>query len=442
MVKKCPRGRAQRIKYQSPPPSVSKAEAAYWESRLFRNSFTYKGRSRQVKAWSIKIQLLGKRKTFSLKSPDRESAAVEACHIYQTLVTQGWEVAEARGGRREPLPATPATVPTAAPQFSEAHWKSNLIHRPYPELEPRGPERELSVRVGHASQSRYFPLGTSDDKQGVRKAREIHRLVVERGWEAAKEKYPFELTVAFRWLDDPLAWTYTTFHTWTSTEIIPMANQSVGVNQTRSVAIVEPDVGIRFALARCANRQPGFKIRSTFSNAAEITREIVRQHFDLVLVNHALPDQPGSTCLAQLRQLKPSTAGLRYSVFEDSDELFKSTPGGAAGYMLKRTSASRIFEPIADVSGPLSDELLATRIREYFQVLVHAMPTGPSLSEVAKLTPREHEILALLAKGEPTKRIAATLGISIWTVHGHIKSVFEKLQVHTRTEAVVKFLQK
>jgi DNA-binding CsgD family transcriptional regulator len=70
------------------------------------------------------------------------------------------------------------------------------------------------------------------------------------------------------------------------------------------------------------------------------------------------------------------------------------------------------------------------------------LPAGPSALELARLTPREHEILALLSKGALAKEIADALGISIWTVHGHIKSIFEKLGVHSRTEAVVKFLQK
>ena len=70
------------------------------------------------------------------------------------------------------------------------------------------------------------------------------------------------------------------------------------------------------------------------------------------------------------------------------------------------------------------------------------MPSGPSALDMAKLTPREHEILTLLAKGDLAKEIADSLGISIWTVHGHVKSIFEKFNVHTRTEAVVKFLQK
>ncbi len=97
---------------------------------------------------------------------------------------------------------------------------------------------------------------------------------------------------------------------------------------------------------------------------------------------------------------------------------------------------------IAGTAGPLSPELIAARVREYFQHLVATLPSGPSALDVARLTPREQEILALLAKGDLAKEIAESLGISIWTVHGHVKSIFEKLNVHTRTEAVVKFLQK
>ena len=112
------------------------------------------------------------------------------------------------------------------------------------------------------------------------------------------------------------------------------------------------------------------------------------------------------------------------------------------GYLLKRTSPLRILEPLADATGPLTRESIAARIREYFQNLLTAMPIGPSSPELSKLTAREHEILTLLSKGGVAKDIASTLGISLWTVHGHVKKIFEKLNVHTRTEAVVKFLQK
>jgi DNA-binding NarL/FixJ family response regulator len=160
------------------------------------------------------------------------------------------------------------------------------------------------------------------------------------------------------------------------------------------------------------------------------------------LQNYSPPNQPGAACLDELRRARPGLLGLLYSVFEDSDQLFKSTPGGAAGYLLKRTPWFRIFEPLAETKGSLTQEVVAASIRDYFQRLVTSMPSGTSALELARLTPREHEILARIAQGYLAKEIADALGISIWTVHGHVKSIFEKLNVHTRTEAVVKFMQK
>lgn len=77
-----------------------------------------------------------------------------------------------------------------------------------------------------------------------------------------------------------------------------------------------------------------------------------------------------------------------------------------------------------------------------FQHLSALLPSGPPFWEIAKLTPREHEVLAFLSKGDLVKEIADTLGISKWTVQSHVKSIFEKLKVHTRTEAVIKYLRK
>jgi len=266
--------------------------------------------------------------------------------------------------------------------------------------------------------------------------------VATQGWGIANQRFARELTLAFRWLEDPLAWTYTTLHTRTNANETLSSEDTNAKTAKRSIAVIEPDAGIRLALAACANSQDGFTCSAAYSSVTEALREIARRRIDLVITNYALPDQPGANCLEALQKVKPSIVGLLYSVFEDSDQLFKSTPGGAAGYLLKRTPTNRIFNPIAETTGPLTREVIALNIREYFQRLIAAMPSGPSALDMAKLTPRELEILALLAKGDLAKEIADSLGISIWTVHGHVKSIFEKLNVHTRTEAVVKFLQK
>jgi DNA-binding NarL/FixJ family response regulator len=122
--------------------------------------------------------------------------------------------------------------------------------------------------------------------------------------------------------------------------------------------------------------------------------------------------------------------------------LFKSTPGGATVYMLKRTAANRLFEPIASLTRITTHEEIAAQVWNYFHQLSATLPSAPPFWKLAKLTPREQEVLALLSKGDLVKEIAGTLGISNWTVQDHVKSIFEKLKVHTRTEAVIKYLQR
>ena len=124
--------------------------------------------------------------------------------------------------------------------------------------------------------------------------------------------------------------------------------------------------------------------------------------------------------------------------------MFKSTPGGATGYLLRRTLPRQILEPIAVTmrKGMLSQEQISLGVREYFHRLLDSLPAGDPYREMGRLTPREREILNLLSKGYVDKEIADSLHISIWTVHGHMKNIFEKLGVHTRTEAVVKYLHK
>jgi len=421
----------------------SKTEAAYWRGRLFKNTFTYKGRRLEVKGWSAKIQLFGRRKTFSLSSSDRTRAAEEACRIYQTILTHGWKSVVDRRTTGELVNSGKAGEPT--PSTSTAsdleNWTGRLIHRKHLDESPVSADRNFSARIVHARESWFFPLGTSDETKAAARAQRIHQTVVTRGWEFAHRRYPRELTLALRWLDDPVAWTYITIHTQPRQAPQSVCDRSASPSPL-SVVLVEPDAGIRRALVACINSQEGFRCHFAFPRAAEAIRESSVRQLDFALVNHTLVHQPGMVCLDEWHRIKPGFVGILYSVFEDSDQLFKATPGGAMGYLLKRTTPSRIFDPIAGATRPLIREQIAAHVRGYFQRLSASLPAGPPSRELATLTPREHEILGLLSKGQLAKEIADTLGISTWTVHGHVKSIFEKLNVHTRTEAVVKFLQK
>jgi DNA-binding NarL/FixJ family response regulator len=418
--------------------STSKFDAEYWERRLFKNTFTYKGRRMEVRGWSVKIQLSGRRKTFTVNAADRGQAAIEAAQVYHTLVTHGWD-AFSRSRGQSVLLASPAAKPLPGHnELTLDYWRSRLIHRKYPEASNLQPGPEFSVRIDYCGTRQYFPLGTADEDEAAAHAMRIYQTIVAHGWETAYQQHPRELTLALRWLDDPLAWTYTTIHTVTT---FSLAGNSAA-QRDLAVAIVEPDPGIRFALGRCAASQTGFSCSAVFASAAEVIREASRGQFDIILANQSLPDQSAAASAEDLGRALPDRIVCFYSVFEDSDELFRSTPGGAIGYMLKRTPATRIFESILGVPRPLRRDEIIHSVRGYFQQLSASIPAQTPIRELAKLTPREHEILEHLSKGNLAKEIADQLGISIWTVHGHVKSIFEKLNVHSRIEAVVKFLQK
>jgi DNA-binding NarL/FixJ family response regulator len=264
--------------------------------------------------------------------------------------------------------------------------------------------------------------------------------VTGEGWDAAYEKFPREITLGIQWLSNPVMWSYTTFHTETAQQPLRSPRDDERILR---VVIVEGDGGVRRALRRWIDSQTDVACVAAYSSAADALRRASPGRKELWLLNRALPDGPGSQCLERLRRLTPELAGVIYSIYEDSNELFLATPGGALAYHMKRTPPERMLEPLraGEAAAFSSNEILA-RVRRYFQGALALAPGSEGAAELDNLTPREHEILRLLSKGHVDKEIAARLGISGWTVHGHVKHIFEKLNVHTRTEAVVKFLQK
>ena len=122
--------------------------------------------------------------------------------------------------------------------------------------------------------------------------------------------------------------------------------------------------------------------------------------------------------------------------------MFVSTPGGAEGYCSSASippmSSTRCFKP--EISPAAAEDPLAP-VKLFFKGLLRPR-AGQHTDALAKLTPRENEVLLLLSKGCVDKEIAQAMGISVWTVHGHIKKIFERLSVRTRTEAVVRYLEK
>lgn len=407
----------------------------YWRTRLFRNSYTRGGRRREVRGWRVKIQFRGRRVTYRLKASAREAAAREAAVLFRSLPGQRELAADpdATGNGTE-ASRTLDTVVAGRPGLR----RLRLVRRPY--VPVSAGSGVWSVWLERDGQGHYFPLGTEDSEEAECRARRLQLQLAQEGMERLVRHHPREATVAIRWCADPIMWSYFSLHT--------VPGGSVSVSRRRatllSLAIVEPDPALGSALVSCLNAQPGCRVIGAWGKPTEAIGVLARQKPDLILVNQTLDGIPGADFATRLRQLEPGLAALVYSVCVDSDELFKSTPGGAVGYLLRRTPSDRVLEPL---EGPPFAErpdstAMSARVRRYFQQLVGAPVLSGGSATLSRLTPRELEILALMSKGFLDKEIAHDLRISVWTVHGHAKKIYEKLGVHSRTEAVVRYLQK
>ena len=203
------------------------------------------------------------------------------------------------------------------------------------------------------------------------------------------------------------------------------------------VAIVDDDDGIRTSLATLIRRAPALRLVGDYADAEAALKEIPHRTPDVVLMDINLPGINGVECVRQLKGSLPAIQFLMLTVYEDSDSLFNSLKAGASGYLLKRTASARLLDAIRDVHGggaPMTPQL-ARRVVQYFS------KPGDGEASVARLTPGEKEFLDQLAKGYAYKEIADRMTISIDTVRSYVRTVYEKLHVHSRTEAVVKYLR-
>jgi RNA polymerase sigma factor (sigma-70 family) len=202
------------------------------------------------------------------------------------------------------------------------------------------------------------------------------------------------------------------------------------------VSIVEDNAQFRSTLGNVINRSEGFKCIGQYGSAEEALEEIPKNVPDVVLMDINLPGMNGVECVARLKKLCPDTQIVMLTVYEDTDNIFNALKAGATGYLLKRTTREELLEAIRDVykgGSPMTTHI-ARKVVQSFQKMESSSPTEA-------LTAREQEVLECLAKGFLYKEIADKLGISYETVRTHIRRIYEKLQVRSRTEAVAKFLK-
>jgi len=199
------------------------------------------------------------------------------------------------------------------------------------------------------------------------------------------------------------------------------------------VVIVEDDDLIRDGIANILDDQNGYKCYGSFSSGEAMLEKIGSINPRIILMDIGLPGIDGIECLRQAKQNMPEVLVVMLTIFEDDERVFDSIMAGADGYLLKKDPAPKIIDALNDVingGAPMSNQI-AKRVLDKFRI-------NPSEDETQILSKREKEILDQLAKGFTHKQIAENLFISPETVRGHLKNIYQKLHVHSKTEAVSK----
>ena len=203
------------------------------------------------------------------------------------------------------------------------------------------------------------------------------------------------------------------------------------------ISIVEDDDWIRENLGGQIDLAPGYRCISRYRTGEEAILGLPSDTPDVVLMDINLPGLSGIECVRRLKALLPSLNVLMLTVYEESDQIFDSLRAGASGYLLKRSAETELLDAIAQVhqGGSPMSSLVARKVVQFFNHIDDATP------ELQRLSPREKEILELLSRGAAYKEIGNRLSLSIHTVRMHIRGIYGKLQVHSRGEAVAKYLR-
>lgn len=206
---------------------------------------------------------------------------------------------------------------------------------------------------------------------------------------------------------------------------------------TITFALVEDVASTREHLLAVLRRAPELKCLRACASGEEALRLLPDDAPDVVLMDLHLPGMSGVQCVSRLKQRLPRTQVLVLTTYDDADRIFDSLRAGASGYLLKSTPPDSLVEAIIQVragGSPMSMGI-ARKVVSHFQRL--PSPTA----DLHQLTPRELEVLTLLAQGLHYKEISEQLGVSLATVRTHLHAIYGKLHVQSRTEAVVRYLE-
>jgi DNA-binding NarL/FixJ family response regulator len=201
------------------------------------------------------------------------------------------------------------------------------------------------------------------------------------------------------------------------------------------VAVVEDNKTVREGFETLLNRTPGLQCVCTCGTVAEALKKIPRAAPEVVLMDIQLPDSTGVECTAKLKEQMPSVHIVIVTVYEDSERIFQALRAGACGYLLKRAQPEKVIEAVKEAKEggvPMTPEIARKVIGQF-------RGQAAATSEINNLTDREREVLELVMHGHANKAIADRLGVTVAAVKWHLQHIYEKLHVHSRTEAALKF---
>jgi DNA-binding NarL/FixJ family response regulator len=210
------------------------------------------------------------------------------------------------------------------------------------------------------------------------------------------------------------------------------------VSKTIGVAVVEDDAGLRGSLRKTLEEGAGTRCVAAVGSAEEALATLPALKADVILMDVNLPGASGVECVQRLVPLLPQTHFIMLTVFDDTEVVFQSLAAGAIGYLTKPVTEERLLEAIQDVydGGAPMTSSIARRIVQAFRKPAE----DPRVVIEESLAPREQEVLKLLAKGFLQKEIADQLDISFPTVRTLTARIYTKLHVHSRSQAVAKYL--
>jgi len=204
-----------------------------------------------------------------------------------------------------------------------------------------------------------------------------------------------------------------------------------------TLSIVDDEKELCQSIATFVNGSSGFRCISAYHSAEAALAHLPEDVPDVVLMDIHMAGMNGIECVARLKAAMPNVQVVMLTVYEDPDQIFKALSAGATGYMLKRLTPARLLEAIKEVhegGSPMSGSIARKVVASFQQ-------QGRDDEEKTHLSSREHTVLECLAKGLTYKQTADHLGISIDTIRTHVRRIYEKLHVQSRTEAVAKFLR-